>query len=223
MIDVDESDGKTLACTACALEFVVELLLDSAAVEHTGEQVPLGFVFDEGEEIAAEHQQKREADKEGKRDAEQDRDGLQSIPLSLVWRGAVHQQEEDAVQREDGIGGHEEGEDLQEHPVGCLAEDLDSDNAADEEEADGDDVDECFGVIVREDKVGDYGGRNDGERPCVANPAWAFEEVKNTVVEENKCGEQKTVGECYGKEGGEGAGQRQEDVGDGCRQERDGY
>ncbi len=72
VVDVDERDGEILAGAAGALEFGVELLLDTAAIEDAGEQVALGLVFDEGEEVAAEHEQEGKAYEEGNGDAEQD-------------------------------------------------------------------------------------------------------------------------------------------------------
>ncbi|XWK48326.1 hypothetical protein RBB78_12585 [Tunturiibacter empetritectus] len=118
VVDVDEGYGQVVAAALGALEFGVESLLNATAVEDAGEQVPFRLIFDQGEEVAAEHEQEGEANEEGKGDAEQDGDGLQKISLCRVWRGGVDQQEDDAIQGEDGIGCHEKGEDLQEDPVG---------------------------------------------------------------------------------------------------------
>ena len=70
-----------------ALEFGVELLLNAAAVEDTGEEVAFRLVFDEGEELAAEHEQEGQADEEGEGDAEEHGDGLQNISLLRMLAG----------------------------------------------------------------------------------------------------------------------------------------
>ena len=72
-----------MAGAAGALEFGVEFLFDATAVEDAAEQVALRLVFDESEEIAAEHEQEGEADEEGKGDTEQDGEGLKELRAVL--------------------------------------------------------------------------------------------------------------------------------------------
>src|SRR5258708_15462819 len=103
VVDVDEGDGEVLADAAGSLEFGVELLLNAAAVEDAAEEVPFRLVFDQGKEVAAEHEQEREADEEDEGDAEQNRDGLQNLSLLRRWRVSEYKQKIDAVQSEDGI------------------------------------------------------------------------------------------------------------------------
>ncbi len=56
VVDIDEGDGDALSATPGSLEFEVQLLLNAAAVEDTGEEVPFRFVFDESEKLTAEHE-----------------------------------------------------------------------------------------------------------------------------------------------------------------------
>jgi hypothetical protein len=162
VVDVDEGDRQVLAAALGALEFGVELLLDAATVEDAAEEIPFRLVLDQGEEIAAEHEEEGQADEEGEGDAEEDGDGLKEDPLSLIGRDSKHHQEDDAVQGEERITCHEEGEDLQEYSVCSLTEDLERDNAADEEETESDDPGKDGGVSVRLDKVGGEDG-GDGD------------------------------------------------------------
>ena len=89
----------------------------------------------------------------------------------------------------------------------CLAEDLERNHSADEEEAEGDDVDEGCGSVVREIQVDGEDRGDDGQGPGVANPAWTFEEVKDAGVEEDERGEQEAVGDSDGEEVWNGAGE----------------
>ncbi len=123
------------------------------------------------------------------------------------WRGTVHQQEDDAVQGEEGIARHEKGEDLEKYSVGRVQEDFDRDNAADEEETDGDDIDEGSGAIVRKDKVGGQDRGDSGKGLRVTHLTSTFEEVNNPRVEEDKCVEKEGMGDNDGEEDRNGVGQ----------------
>lgn len=219
VVDVDEGDREILTTAAGTPELGVELLLNAAAIEDAREQISFGLVFDQGEELTAEHEQERETDEEGTGDAEQDGDDLEDISLHMVWRGAVHEREDNAVQSEDGVASHEGGEDLQKDAVRCLDKDFDCNEAANEEEADGDDIDEGLGVVVRKDEVGSEGGCEDGKSPGITDFPRALKKAKDAGIEEDECGEQESVRDRNRDEDRNGIRQQQEDIGDGCRKE----
>ena len=144
--------------------------------------------------------------------------------MCLAWGSSVDHQNDDAVQGEEGVEGHEEGEELQEDPAGRLAKDFDSDKAADEKEADGDDVRESRGAVVGEDEIDGPSRGDDGEDPGVADLPGTVEEMKDSSVEEDECGQQEAMRDDDGDEGGDGLRDEQKkDVADGCCEERNGH
>ena len=76
---------------------------------------------------------------------------------------------------------------------------------------------------MREIEIDGEDGADDSQGPGVADPAGAFEEVKDSGVEEDEGGEQEAVGDDDGEEVWNGAGEEQKDVGDGRQKEGEGY
>src|SRR5260370_29629029 len=155
VVDVDEGDAEFLVAGFDALEFEGKLLLDSATVEGSGEEVALQLGPDEREGAAVAHHEEEDA---GEADGDQtgcEGKGLDGVALQVVGGGDVEERLDAAGEAHDGGEGHGGGEETcGVSPLG-VEEELDGNETAGECDGEGDGHDAGNDVPVHLSEVED--------------------------------------------------------------------
>jgi hypothetical protein len=149
--------------------------------------------LDDRHELAAEHQEKKEANDADEEKVDNERRGLEAARLHDIVRRAVQEGDEGTACPKQRVSRHQDGEDVDDGPLTGLTEEFDGNETAGEEENERDNEDAGSYQVTNGAEVRQQNKRDSDRDPEKAGRPRTAKEEQDPAIEQDKRGEDEEV------------------------------